>query len=161
MALMILIALYGYLRPYSWRASNILEVVVLTDFLIMLLIRSDPAIVEPSSVFPSSNVSSFAEFNSCHADQEADHAIVTTLTKILTAFYYAPLLLFFPTILVTFLWITLRKCTPRIRNKWVLLQPVEKDPWEDDLSLNLSLIQEPLVETTVVHLRDSERETEH
>ena len=159
MALMIFIAIYGYLRPYSWNASNILEVVVLVDFLIMLLIRNDPAIVVQYSLFPSSNVSSSAEFTSCHAYQEMEHFFITTLTKILTAFYYTPLLLFFLTILVTISWVIVRKCAPGIYNQWVVRQPANKVPWEDVSNLNLSLrlnislsqhIHIPLIQNVII-----------
>ena len=95
MLLMILIALYGYFGPYSWTVPNLVEIAVLVNFLIMLLIRSDPSIVERYSVLPATNVtSSLAEFTNCNIDQEVDYSIITPLTIILTVFCYAPLVLY-------------------------------------------------------------------
>ena len=94
MLLMILIALYGYFGPYSRIVPNLVEVAVLVNFLIMLLIRSNPAIVEKYSVLPATNVTSLAEFTDCHIDQEVDYLLVTPLIKILTVFCYAPLILY-------------------------------------------------------------------
>ena len=158
MVLMILIALYGYLRPYSWNASNILEVAVLVDFLIMLLIRDDPAIVEPYSLFSPSNVSSLAEFANCHDDQEMAPFHITTLTKILTVFYYTPVLFSLVTILVVIFLAAIRKFAPGFYSRQVIWQPEKNAPWQDVSNLNLSLtdIQEPLIPTTIVQLRESE-----
>ena len=95
MLLMILIALYGYFSPYSRALPNLVEVAVLVNFLIMLLIRSDPAIVERYSVLPATNVTFLAEFTDCHGDQDVDHhLLITPLTKILTVFCYSPLVLY-------------------------------------------------------------------
>ena len=155
---MILIVLYGYLRPYSKRSSNVLDVVVLVNFLIMLLVFNDPAIVERFSLFPlSSNVSSLAEFSNCHDDQEMGPIVVTALAKILTTFYYFPLLLFILTILVTGFSATIRRCFPGTYNRWLTRQHGPKRvSWKDVSSLNLSLIEEPLIGTTVVEMRETD-----
>ena len=95
MLLMILIALYGYFGPYSRTVPNLVEIAVLVNFLMMLLIQSDPAIVERYSVLPATNITSaLAEFTNCHIDQEEDYSIITPLTIILTVFCYAPLILY-------------------------------------------------------------------
>ena len=155
MFLMILIALYGYLKPYSCNVSNILEVAVLVDFLIMLLIWNDPAIVELYSVFAPSNISSLAEFSNCHADQETDHFAITTLTKILTAFYYAPLLIFFLVIVAIISWLTMRRCAPGIYDQRVVPQLANKVCLKDVSNLNSSPNQEALVSTTVVQIHET------
>ena len=94
MLLMILIALYGYFSPYSRIVPNLVEVAVLVNFVIMLLIRSDPAIVEEYSVLPATNVTYLVEFTDCHIDQKVDYSLITPLIKIMTVFCYAPLILY-------------------------------------------------------------------
>ena len=158
MVLMILLVLYGYLRPYSKRASNVVDVAVLVNFLVMLLVRNDPAIVERFSVFPtSSNLSSSAEFSNCHDDQEMGPVVITAFGKILTTFYLAPLLLFVLTILITGFSAMIRRCFPETYNWWLTRRHGPKRvSWKDISSLNLSFIEEPLIGTTIVEMRETD-----
>ena len=153
MALMILITLYGYFRPYSWTASNLLEVTVLVDFLVMLLVRSDPAIVELNSLIPLTNVSSLAEFGDCHADQETGPPLTTSLTKILTAFYYIPLVLFALAILFTILF-SIRNYVLSTYNQRAI-QQAKKALQRNVSDINLTLVDEPLISTTVIKMDET------
>ena len=158
MLLMILIALYGYFGPYSRTVPNLVEVTVLVNFLIMLLIRSDPAIVEKNSVLPNTSITFLAEFTDCHGDQEIDYLLITPLTKILTVFCYAPLILYALLLVFAAFWflsttqyghwigskIRIWKSNERSRKKWKDISP--------------AITQSTIVSETVVSMDGSEED---
>ena len=128
---MVLIALYGYSQPYSQTVPNLVEITVLINFLIMLLVRSDPSIVEKYSVLPTTNITSLAEFTHCHLGQEVYNEPVTPLIIILTVFCYIPLIIFALLLVATILWLMFGKCVDwvgRTRNAQQPMEPIKERP---------------------------------
>ncbi|XP_065907815.1 uncharacterized protein [Dysidea avara] len=108
LATMVCTALYAYIQPYQNFYVNILETVVLTNFLLLLTITSTEQF--QNSVFDASH--SF-EINECgEVESLSEHA------AILIPFYYIPLIMLI--VLVTILLVARTKlsCPFRIHRKW-------------------------------------------
>ncbi len=83
--LMVLIAILSYLQPYDGLYSNLLEVTLSVTTLTMLLLRNTETVLDELQIVHSSNSSTSRE---CENTTEG----VTSMTALLSVFYYFPLL---------------------------------------------------------------------
>ncbi len=85
----ILVAVYGLFQPYKSIAVNILEICVLSNFLLLLMLQSTQLIKDNYVVFPLPDA--ITEFNLTTTACQL-YSGISTLTWILLPFYYLPLL---------------------------------------------------------------------
>ena len=84
---------YGFIQPYKEQLTNILEMVVLGNLVLLLTLESTAFLNDVYSVFPQPLTSTAASQNATVTCVEGIHG-VSDLTKVLLPFYYAPLFLF-------------------------------------------------------------------
>ena len=81
-----ILTLFGHAYPYKHRLTNISEVVILTNFIILLAIRQTPYVIDEYFQFPNEE-----EEGRC-SDQTVKG--VATISWILLPLYYLPVLVF-------------------------------------------------------------------
>ena len=81
---MLMLTIYGHLMPYKNTAANWMEVVILVDFLVLLLFRSNPILQELLSAFPES-------VNATCLPQSS--SLITHFTAVLTPLFYLPVVI--------------------------------------------------------------------
>ena len=86
-----MVAVYGMVQPYKNTTANILEVIVLVNFLFLLMLQTTQQIVDDVFLFPTSNKINFS--NSTVENCSNKYSGVSYLTWLLLPFYYLPLLL--------------------------------------------------------------------
>ena len=85
--LCLILALYGHCQPYKSVAANILEAAVLSNFLILVLLRYTPHVIDTYFTFSSSHY----ELPEQCTDIPSG---IATVTWILMPLYYLPVVLF-------------------------------------------------------------------
>ena len=90
LVLSITLAVYGHYQPYKSNATNLLEIAILADLLILLLLRDTPALIEDFLKFPGDGSHHIYTEGECTDTPDGIAAIVW----ILSPFYYAPVFLF-------------------------------------------------------------------
>lgn len=87
----IILTIYGYVQPYKHTLSNVMEVVLAVDVLIMLLIKNTNQIHDQLLGLPPQPASVLA-INSTSVCTDDDNIVgVSPLVILLTPFYYFPL----------------------------------------------------------------------
>jgi len=86
----VLVALYGLVKPYKSTLANILEVVVLVNFLLLLMLLSTELIKDQLFLFPP-----ITPMNTTAEDCMDGYSGITNLTWVLLTPYYLPLALLF------------------------------------------------------------------
>lgn len=96
----VLLAVYGLFQPYKSQLINLLEIVVLSNFLFLLMLHSTQSIKDALFVFPildSSDMGNLTTTDVCHDQLYSGVALFTWL---LLPFYYLPLFGFLIVIVV-------------------------------------------------------------
>ena len=94
--LCIALAVYGYIQPYKSLIANIMEIVVQTNFILLLALESNSFLRDTYNTFPplQNDPVSPLKSNSWVADCRDSFTGVSELTKILLPFLYLPVVLF-------------------------------------------------------------------
>ncbi len=85
----VLVALYGLLQPYKSTAVNVLEIYVLSNFLLLLMLQSTQLLKDSYFVFPVPEAA-VMEVNQT-MDNCQLYSGIATISWILLPFYYLPL----------------------------------------------------------------------
>ncbi len=88
----ILVAVYGLCQPYKSTAINVLEICVLSNFVLLLMLQSTQLIKDSYFVFPVPEATLQVESNHTLTDDCQLYSGVATVSWILLPFYYLPLL---------------------------------------------------------------------
>lgn len=84
---------YGFIQPYKSQLSNILEIVVQANFVLLLALESTTFLEDDYGVYLSTEMDTDVSPNATNAYTDVAPG-VSVFTTILLPFYYAPLLLF-------------------------------------------------------------------
>ena len=89
LVLSIILAVYGYAQPYKSRTANLLEIVTLTNFILLLLLREAPDVIDTHFRFPGAD-------HDIHTHGDCMHMPdgISYISWILFPFYYIPVILF-------------------------------------------------------------------
>ena len=94
----LILALYGFIQPYKSLFANVMEIVVLTNFILLLALESTSFFRD---LFPSlgqmvqagTSLRNGTDVDLCNDETDNGHGL-TGFTIILLPFYYIPLFLF-------------------------------------------------------------------
>ena len=89
----IILVTYGFIQPYKSPLSNILEIVVQANFVLLLVLESTTFLEDAYGVYLSAETDTAVSPNATSAYTDGAPG-VSAFTMILLPFYYAPLLLF-------------------------------------------------------------------
>jgi hypothetical protein len=93
----IMLAIYGLIQPYKSKLTNVLELVVQINFIILLALESTSFLRDTYNTFPPPpKMQTIAQLNTTSAEGSACEDApmgISGLSKILLPFYYLPLLL--------------------------------------------------------------------
>ena len=93
----IMLVIYGLIQPYKSKLTNVLELVVQINFIVLLALESTSFLKDTYNTFPTlPQMQASAQLNTTAADDSTckDAPIgISDLSKILLPFYYLPLLL--------------------------------------------------------------------
>ena len=95
----IMLAIYGHIQPYKNKLTNVLELAVQINFIVLLALESTSFLKDTYNTFPplQPQMQASAELNTTAALSDSickDAPVgISDLSKILLPFYYLPLLL--------------------------------------------------------------------
>ena len=121
----IMLVVYGFIQPYKSRTANIMEIVVQTNFIILLSLESTSFLKDAYNVFPPPQLQATTTLNETAVACKDDLPGVSLLTKILLPFFYTPLLLFFVTATTELIlynrWAQLMSSLRYIWSSWLMI----------------------------------------
>ena len=93
----IMLVIYGLVQPYKNKLTNVLELIVQINFIVLLALESTSFLKDVYNTFPPlPQMQASAQLNTTAADDSTckDAPVgISDLSKILLPFYYLPLLL--------------------------------------------------------------------
>lgn len=89
----IILVTYGFIQPYKSQLSNILEMVVQANFVVLLVLESTTSLKDAYGAYQSTAMATAVGPNATNVCIDGIPG-VSAFTTILLPFYYAPLLLF-------------------------------------------------------------------
>ena len=92
----IILVVYGLCRPYKSQVTNMMEMVVQINFIVLLALESTGFLKDQYNVFPVPEVGALNVSRNATSNLfDGKITGISTIAKILLPFYYLPLLLFF------------------------------------------------------------------